>query len=55
MLVLLGEIVKLQTTELTRVNVGQPFVEFILPLMINKVVVIALEVISGMLELGSRL
>lgn len=55
MLVLLWEIVKLQTTELTRVNVGQPFVEFFLPLMINKVVVISLEVISGMLELGSRL
>lgn len=38
--------------ELTQVNVGQPFMEF-LPIMINKVgVVIALEVISGMLELS---
>lgn len=41
--------------ELTQVSVGQPFMEF-LPIMINKVgVVIALEVISGMLELSSYL
>ncbi len=41
--------------ELTQVSVGQPFMEF-LPIMINKVgVVIALEVISGMLELSSNL
>lgn len=37
--------------ELIQVSVGPPFMEF-LPIMINKVgVVIALEVISGMLQL----
>lgn len=41
--------------DLIQVSGGQSFMEF-LPIMINKVgVVIALEVISGMLELSSYL
>lgn len=41
--------------ELTQVSVGQAFMEF-LPIMINKVVVVAaVQVISGMLELSRYL